>query len=479
MRYVLIIMLVLGWGLAGAMAQTRVETPGRIGIWTEPAELGNTGNATVPGNFTVDGNLVINNGLRARGTGAPYTNPVPPSNAAATINRLADRLFVGQSANHYNGTSHNLWGMPPCTDPPGSGCSWVGSTSTLTGIYSFLEREAQTLSYSDSGEIGALFATRTSDTVNHGQHCCAEGMASFVYNDATGSGSQVAWGTYNTSVRASGAGSMLGAEFDVANLGNYVEWYPFGGNGPPGVTAPLWVACGGELADTSLAAQMHPCTVAMGILNNRGNTGLGNAPFGKGIVFGNDSLLYDGGIYHAILMPTNAQVEWWGLNPAWETDKSQPSGVLVSFFGSYVTASENGNGLALRDNGAHFTGPQGGTDFLVMRTPVTQFGIGDYVAVQPSAPGNPPRVLAQGSDTDISLSLGGKGGGNVILNQAKLLMHAYTVANLPACGTADTPQGSIYIATDSNVNTFDAPLAGDGVNVMIALCGAGNVWRAH
>ncbi len=212
-----------------------------------------------------------------------WVNDTPPVN----LNRMNDRLFLGAASNSYNANQSS-----PVH-------SWVGTNNS--GIFGYLETYAQLSDISTIGEMAGFFASRTSDTKG-GNVCCAIPVAVFGDNNETGS-QLTQWGVYNTLVRESGAGTTLGYETDIGNLGSLVSINAYSG-ALTGLTSDLWVACGGELASIMpTPPTLQPCSAAMVILNN-------GATFDKGIVFLNQALSATLAIKTAIDLPEEYQIVW-------------------------------------------------------------------------------------------------------------------------------------------------------------------------
>jgi hypothetical protein len=234
---------------------------------------------------------------------------------ANSVTRAGDRLLVGLNTNVYSGTN------AVCT----TGCSWVSNPALVSGVFSYLERNSQVLSYSQNGEMAGFFASRTSDdTITN---CCSQAVALFQNNNNTAS-PQSAWGLYSTSVRQVGAGGIQN-EFEIGNLGSVVPINPYN-MFPLGLTADIWLGCGGEAASVTTA---NRCSAAIGVFPN-------NKPFDKGIVFADGSLNGDGVHYPiAIEMPLSGEIKW-------TKSAADPYGASIT-----ATSLINAQGLVFNDFG--------------------------------------------------------------------------------------------------------------------------------
>jgi hypothetical protein len=335
--------------------------------------------------------------------------------------------------------------------------NWVNTV--LTGVYAYLNNIARfpvaaINGGASHGSSAVLGAARTSD-ITTPDTCCTIGLSSFAYNDNAAI-PMVAWGTYNTSVRAPGAGGILGSEWDIGNQGSLVPLTPYAI--PPGLTVPLWVACGGELHSTALSGTLNPCSAAMSLVWN-------GAPFDKGIVFQQAALSSHGTEAWAINLPVHGMVRW-----------ENTDGGTVGFVDSQIDTTADAMGLMFTNFGALFETPAGGiqTQVAFVANAV------NYPQLSGGVTGSGAILNATGSDANVDLILQAKAttppGGNVVLHNP-LRLQKVLFANLPPCN--GTFEGDMLAIPDSNTAVFNAAItAGGGTNHVIAYC-SGTQWTVH
>lgn len=100
--------------------------------------------------------------------------------------------------------------------------------------------------------------------------------------------------------------------------------------------------------------------------------------------------------------------------------------------------------------------------------------IANLVTVTGVATGSSPIVSGGGSDTNVSLTLSGKGTGGVIIS-GPLTPAQKTVSTLPTCNSGS--KGQMFVVTDADSPTWDGTLSGSGSTVVGALCNGSN-WVA-
>jgi hypothetical protein len=389
-------------------------------------------------------------GSASLGDGTP-TGIFWPSGGANVLNRAGDRLFLGKTTNKYDGSNGN------CV----SNCTWVGDPAINAGIFRYLENNGQLLSYSQNGEMGSFFASRTSD--NGTQGCCSMGVATLQFNDNTTT-VQASWGGYHTAVRAPGAGTITDSEWDIGNLGTVVpinSYHMF----PVGLTADLWVFCGGELAATSYASSLHACSAAMGIGNN-------GAAFDKGIVFDANGLTSHGGDLYAINLPAASMIRWTIDN----TDTT------TSWVQSFVDTTADAIGLTFQDGGAIFYNGSKTVLAAISGNTAVPSSLMPYVtlAADPSLSEAQIRTGASNGAINGNLALMALGNGTIKLETGTNLL-VQNVAGGVAAQVASGPflTGSSYVELSNVANdALIAPGTLNGAstaNLQLQALGSGSV----
>ncbi len=181
------------------------------------------------------------------GDGFTYTN-----RTTTIINRLSDRLFVGQDTATNNGST--------------SPADWL---SSLTGL-TFLGTFSQLYVLSSTGTEAITGASRSSVA---GASSVGIGVSGVGINDFIGDASQ--WGGYFEGRRSSGnTGTTRGVEVDSTNFGSVVDLTPY--SAPAGMTLGLSLAAGGSVGTAA-------STAAIGV-------GPNGQRWRKGFVFGEVAL---------------------------------------------------------------------------------------------------------------------------------------------------------------------------------------------
>ena len=308
------------------------------------------------------------------------------ANLGANIFRLNDRLFVGTATLNDGNSS------PTTMD-------WTKTTYVSGGVgaFQYLEQNGQFNVGATGGQLPIVAVARSSDGAGGGTQATI-GVSSVVVNDnATGAGADT-WTFYGTTVRAVGATgeSTLGLELDVSNLGSLVPIFP-NSLFTNGVTANLWIAAGGELANQAGAGySFNNTSAAMVILSNA--SGYANVQYDKGIIFGATAL-----------SSANCAIAFYnGHQMTWYNSTSQGVGAIAST----ATTTATGQQIILSPSGFLVDDMAGKTQFQVSNAISSA---ADYVQVTASTAGNAPSVAAAGTDTNINLQLSGKGTGAAVL----------------------------------------------------------------
>ncbi len=230
-------------------------------------------------------NVTLIGSIVAKGNGFVWlVGHSNPGSSATVLNKISDRLLVGQAA-ALNDTS---------TTPP----DWLGSTTN----WAYLASEPQLLSISTNGTTGITGASRSSDSTAGGVAIASTsiGIAGACLNDLVGAGN--CWGAYFEARRtANTTGPTYGFEADVTN--SKVDFIPQPYTLISGVNSSTYdgvFACGAGLTPP------YPCAAAIAISNN-------SQTWNKGIVFANAGLTPGqgaGGNGVAIEMASGQTVRW-------------------------------------------------------------------------------------------------------------------------------------------------------------------------
>lgn len=316
-------------------------------------------------------------------TGSFYSNDTP----AARIHRVADRIMVGDAVD-YNGLAFGAGGDGSWLFDQGGAltCGWMEAGATLAAVA--------------SRGLAVMGSARNDDgTTAIG----VSGLAIHNINNSSGR----AWGGYFEGVLNHSSGRAKGVEIDATNLVNYnVAHTPYS---DVGATMAVWVASGG---DATVNPVTYPADTAIGIGNN-GNT------FNAGIVFQNGGLTRDGGASgraHAIRMAYDQAIEWY------EFATSALAFSIVSQVADAGHKQElriDNNGMTLYDDNTKALFRASWVDSAV-----------NYVNLVPSITGSGLGVNAVGDDTNISMSIRGKGTGVVnIVSGGGLILEASATAS--------------------------------------------------
>jgi hypothetical protein len=394
-----------------ALASLAVSGTALFGALTASG-VAHVGSLTTPGvaqvGFLTSSGAAQVGSLTATHTGKFWqTAPSFPSQAGASISRLADRSFVG-AATLYDGNYPNL------------NETWV--SQIVSNVFAYLETYGTQLCYSATGLIGGLFASRVSDAISPGGTIP---IAAMVYNDKTTAPLQDAWIYYGTGVRAAGAGSVH-CEIDVGNLGNIVDITPYSGpSGNPGFTIPLTLSSGGE-ASTKFTC--NPCSAAIAIGANGGT-------FRKGIVF--DSNIGTG---VGISFPNGMEIQW-------TTSADGGAGTT----GYILASSTHIGGIEITDTGMYFKNQSGVTwGGIAYGGPNTV----NYLGLSPSLTGAPLIISANGLDSAIN-----------ILIQAKGATGGVFCSNFISTGHVDFTGASVTVG-GATATLTNSPTAGNPVEWM-------------
>lgn len=243
---------------------------------------------------------------------------------------------------------------------------------------------AQFASLARIGTIGTLGATRTSDSAVAGSQG-AQGLSGFVLND-NATQVQTGYASYLEARRKTGAGTTHGIEIATLNAGTVVTQNSYS-MGAVGTTAGLWLSCGRPDA----LSYSSNISVAIGVIST------GKA-FDKGIVFGNTGIATGTSGQVAMEMGSNFAVQW----------VSPDTNVKALIRSDSTNAAVAPQFMLFADSG-----------FFLQHASVSIFSIASVasavngVQITPAVATAGPKIAAFGSDTNIDLSLSGKGTGTL------------------------------------------------------------------
>jgi len=332
-----------------------------------------------------------------------YSSTTPPNqpatgffytSAGGRMNRFNDRLFLG-TATQYDGNQ-----------TPSTG-DWSRTAFPVTGgqgAYEYLVSNATNAVGAPFGQSGGTFYSRTSDGSGGGTQASI-GVSAFTVNDNSTGGGAASWAFYATTVRtATSTGSNTnGMEIDVANLGATVAQYP-NAMYSYGLSDGIGVNAGGEL-------QNDP-SVTMGT-NSAGitisqNDATGHAKWDKGIIFQSTAIAgADGtGGNHtgtAIAMAPGHEIVYYNNSNA----------VTGGFWSSATTVGgtlSQEQYVQLSNFGTIFTD---GNDLTQFRVNNQTTNAANYLEVDAANTGSAPVLSVQGTDTNASMTIQGRGTGGV------------------------------------------------------------------
>ncbi|GJE61695.1 hypothetical protein [Methylobacterium trifolii] len=232
------------------------------------------------------------------------------------------------------------------------------------------------------GRIGLLGASRTSDNTTTPGAQGTQGVAGFCLNDNATVVSSC-YGFYGEARRKSGAGFTHLFEGNTINQGSVVPVTPYGV--AQGATFGYWSSCGrGDLADSAA------CSAAYAIVNNGVNGGNSvGSPWLTGIHFGCNSIqgvdCTGAGTGAALQMTPGHLLKWMSSTGGQAT------------FGSTVTTDAAAQNLRFTNSGLLFSNSAGNPLFTVN----TNTNLANGLTLTPGPVGTPPILTATGADATI------------------------------------------------------------------------------
>lgn len=341
--------------------------------------------------------------------------------SGANIDRLNDRLLVGD-ATLMTGNS------------PGSG-SWLDTYSNTFAQGSYYNDFAQFASMSSVGSgVGGYARTATGSA---GANAYGGSFIGIANNTAQ----TYAWGLYVEGHRMTGAttSDAWGMEMGVVNRDSVVDVDAYGPYSSSGTTIALQLNSGSGFATGTGTGQMS------GQANSSCAAFIQSNPtqHRRGIVFGNTAIATN----EVMTMATSHFLQWYIAQNTKSasitcTNTAQTNAMQMSFndtFGlSFLRALDSS------------------VQFAVLPTAAAV----NYLYLAAGATGNPPVIVANGSDTVVDLQLSTKGGtlrmGNPTMFEANGT-NAVTISNLGPSTLTSATIGKWFRIKDSNGNVWCIP----------------------
>lgn len=319
------------------------------------------------------------------------------------VNRINDRLFVN-AASLNNGTQ--------VASQPDWLTQFQLATGRANGFIQLANFAVLNGSHPQNQEAMVVAAQSSTNTLS-GSAIGAILMG--INNNTSVTGS--VWGAYIEAYRMAGvSGGADGLEIDTANFGGNVVLDPYQQN--VAQTIGLQLASGAELSPTG----QYPSQAAINIQNN-------HMTFDKGIVFGSNSITGatgSSGTGIAIALGYGHTLQWYGA-------AATP---IASIVASGTTTAQGIQQL-FSDNTVSFNNASGKQIFSALGV---ASGVNGITALGAST-GNPPQLVASGTDTNISLQMTPKGTGSVVAS-----------GPLSVTGTITPSQTSGIVGTTTNNN---------------------------
>lgn len=371
---------------------------------------------------------------------------------SAIITRLRDRLFVSDAVLN-NGTQ-------VASQP-----DWLTTFQLATGrTGGFIQlANMAVLNGSDpQNQNTMVVANRSSTNTLSGGGIGAIIMG--INNNTSVTGSSYA--TYMEAYRMTGvSGGVTGLEIDTYNSSGNVTIHPYAQN--VAQTIALQLAAGAELA----AGGQFPAQAAINIQNN-------NATFDKGIMFGSNAITgADGttGTATAIAFGKGHTIQWYGAG-----------GVTTSSLLCTGTTTAARIQQLLSDNLVSFSNASGK---VILQALGVASGV-NGVQVLGAATGQAPAVQAIGDDTNILLSVTGKGTGGVRIQGVtdgsvaaagyvgETMSATFSAVNITTSNVAQSLASITLTPGDWDVTGYVMYTVGTGATMTIWLAGLNTVTNA-
>lgn len=305
-------------------------------------------------------------------------------NQGAVIDRLADRVLVGQAVLN----SGNL------ILPPNQTGDWLDIYQSQQGLEP--TASAQLAALTDApGQIGVLGGARGLHTTVAGESVI--GVAGYAYNNSSLGLQNGAWSYYAEAYRVNNAVSnTYCAEFaSVQQSGTIHDLTPY--TGTPGAVITIQCDSG---SGYSQAVQPGLCSAACALTFAQ-NTTDGSAPYLHGLVVQNNSIQITNGMADAVAMPIQAGLAWY-----------TSAGNRSAFIMSTATATPSVGMIFQNESVGFFNSNDGGAAFLVSAINNS----GNYLIAQGAPPTGVPSISSAGGDANVGMVLAVKGLAGILID---------------------------------------------------------------
>jgi hypothetical protein len=306
-----------------------------------------------------------------------------------------------------------------------SGYSWLEALIPNTS------KIGQIVGIRNTGQgFGIIGAGRTSDSLYNGTDVFGVGGFAYCNTLTGGPTNKGCWSFYGETRRLAGSIDQFShvAEIDMVNFDTAVVNGPYS-IAPSGITPDLWLSCGRPdvVSPTN-------CTTAIGIVNN-------GAQFVTGIMFQSTSVLANGGVSNAIVLPKSYAIAW--QEPGTSTQVAQ--------IRSDVTVAGNGGNMIWGNGALYFQNHDASLGLQL----TDLAGSTNYVVIFPSI-GSTPGITTNAG----GLFLGSAG------NAAAVTLGTGAQIGAPTGG--DKGVGTVNLATAQGLYNNNTATTGTGGGYVVA-----------
>lgn len=305
-------------------------------------------------------------------------------NAGAVIDRLADRVLVGQAVLN----SGNL------ILPPNASGDWLDIYQSQQGLEP--TASATLASLTDApGQIAVLGGARGLNTTVAGESVI--GVAGYAYNNSSRGLLNGAWSYYAEAYRVNNAVSnTYCAEFaSVQQSGTIHDLTPY--TGTPGAVITIQCDSG---SGYSQSVQPGLCSAACALTFAQ-NTTDGSAPYLHGLVVQQNSIQITNGVADAVAMPIQYGLSWYTT-----------VGNRSAFIMSTATTTPSVGMIFQNSSLGFFNSNDGGSAFVVSAIA----NAGNYLVAQGAPPTGVPSIVSAGGDANVGMVLGVKGLAGILID---------------------------------------------------------------
>jgi len=312
-----------------------------------------------------------------------FSNTVPAEGqTSATMTRFHGRVFGGESAGFTGATTGNN----------GDTHSWLADTPT-DATSAWMEVSARAIFTTPIG-LGVVGGGHLASTVNASRSVF--GLGGIAWNEGNPSAYDArGWGLYVESHHGPLTSGHTGythiAELQIANYeSDTAALTPSGtvaASGAFGVTI-------GSGVDPNNSGDVYAVSWALRIEGTGGT-------FASGIVFRDDALqAWGDGRTKAMLLPRTSEIAWF------DASSNQVGAITTT-----ATGAANAQKIELTNSGIGFYN-DAGHPFVFFNNGPNSAQV-NYASFTSNGTGSAPVISAAGVDTDVDLSLSGKGAGNI------------------------------------------------------------------